>query len=127
KRQVHSKLGHHSDLFVRVGHGIFGLKQWDLPDDGSIANAAERIRMEAGVPLPVTVITEKVLETWIVNPVSVYAALTVDDRFVPIGRGTYALKDQLDGQTSGQVDPVGLFADELERWQAEQAKQMRNN
>ncbi|HET59434.1 MAG TPA: hypothetical protein ENN32_03605 [Chloroflexi bacterium] len=90
---IHAELGRRPDIFVRVGQGIFGLVEWGLSDDGCVANAAYRILIEAGKPLHHEVITDSVLETWRVSPGSVYAALSLDERFINIGNGIYWIRD----------------------------------
>ncbi len=95
EHNVHAILGRRSDIFVRVGHGIFGLQEWGLPDDGNVANAIYRVLSEAGRPLHLSEITDRVLETWKVRPGTVYVALTQDSRFVNVGKGIYQLKKWL--------------------------------
>ncbi|RLC65361.1 MAG: hypothetical protein DRI48_06795 [Chloroflexi bacterium] len=90
---VHAELGRRTDLFVRVGHGIFGLKEWDLPDDGSLANAAYRVLTEAGHPLHIEAITDRVLETWRVERSSVHAAVFSDDRLYRAAPATFGLTE----------------------------------
>lgn len=91
---IHAELGRRPEVFVRVGHGVFGLVEWGLDDDGCVANAIHRVLMEAGKPLHYEIITDRVLETWKVRPESVYAALSVDERFISIGSGVYWTRDQ---------------------------------
>lgn len=102
---IHAILGRREDIFVRVGHGIFGLKEWGLHDDGNVANAAYRVLKEAGRPLHFDVITDQVLQTWRVKRTSVYAALGQDDRFVNLGRGFYWLKECMEKQTQEEAGP----------------------
>ncbi len=90
-RNVHAELGRCTDLFVRVGPGIFGLKEWGLPDDGSLANAAYRVLTEAGRPLHIQTITDRVLEIWRVKRPSVHAAILNDDRFYRAAPATFGL------------------------------------
>lgn len=121
ERNIHAILQRRSDLFVRVGHGIYGLRRWGLPDDGSVANAAVRVLMEAGKPLHHETISNLVLETWHVNPNSVYMAVNSDARFVNIGRGVYWLREMLSElpETDAGADFGDLFGDRLTRWQEE--------
>lgn len=118
---IHAELGRRTDLFVRVGHGIFGLREWGLPDDGNLANAAYRVLSEAGKPLHIEIITDRVLETWRVRRSSVYVAVDLDDRFVNIGRGVYWLRERMaeGGEVEGEADFGDLFGKRLERWQVE--------
>lgn len=122
---IHAILGRRTDLFVRVGHGIYGLTAWGLPDDGSVANAAYRVLREAGKPLHIDTITDGVLETWQVRRISVYMAVKNDPRFLHIGPGMYALRDRLSGQAEHETaaDFGDLFGERLARWQAELDKQ----
>ncbi len=90
---VHAELGRRTDLFVRVGRGTFGLREWRLPDDGSLANAAYRVLTEAGHPLHIEAITDRVLETWRVERSSVHAAVFSDDRFYRAAPATFGLTE----------------------------------
>jgi len=91
ERSVYSCLQLYSETFVRVGRGIYGLVEWRLPDDGSVANAVCRVLAEAGRPLSGKEITKRVLETWRVKDTTVQAALYADDRIVYLGEGMYTL------------------------------------
>jgi hypothetical protein len=90
-RNIYAHMHRRSDIFVRVGHGIFGLAEWGLPDDGSLANAAYRVLAEAGHPLHVEALIDRVLETWRARRSSVYAAIASDDRFCRTDRATFGL------------------------------------
>lgn len=116
----HAILGRYTDLFVRVGHGIFGLREWGLPDDGNLANAAHRVLSDAGKPLHHDTITVRVLETWQANPTSIYAALQNDNRFISIGSGVYWLRERI-AQSSNEKETnfSDLFGNRLEKWQEE--------
>ena len=89
--QINAYLARYSDVFVRVGHGIFGLAEWGLSNDGSLANAVYRVISEARRPLHIDNIARRVLQTWRVNPDSVYAAIQQDERFEALGRGIYTI------------------------------------
>jgi RNA polymerase sigma factor (sigma-70 family) len=117
---IHAHMGRLPEIFVRVGHGIFGLAEWGLHVDGNLANAAYRVLKEAGKPLHIDVITREVLKTWQVQPGSVYAAIQNDDRFRGIGSGVYYLRD-FTGEINDslQIDFGDLYGTELARWQAE--------
>jgi len=120
-RNIHAELGRRTDLFVRVGHGIFGLKEWGLPDDGSLANAAYRVLSEAGKPLHIEVIADRVLETWQARRSSVCVAVDQDERFINIGDGVYWLREQMaEGEKAEETADFGdLFGKRLEHWQIE--------
>ena len=90
-RNIHAHLHRRSDIFIRVGRGIFGLREWGLPDDGGLANAVYRVLVEAGQPLHLETITDRVLETWHARRFSVYVAIINDDRFRRVGVSTYGL------------------------------------
>lgn len=114
---IHAELGRRPEVFVRVGHGVFGLAEWGLNDDGCVANAAYRILAEAGKPLHYTVITNQVLETWRVRPESVYAALNTDARFRCIGSGVFWLVEREVSQED--LEFGGLFGARLAQMQKE--------
>lgn len=90
-RNFYTMLCHRTELFVRVGRGIFGLKEWGLSDDGNLANAAYRVLAEAGKPLHIEAITDLVLDTWHVGRASVQAAILQDDRFYRAAPATFGL------------------------------------
>ncbi|HET60116.1 MAG TPA: hypothetical protein ENN32_07085 [Chloroflexi bacterium] len=114
---IHAELGRHPDIFVRVGHGIFGLAEWGLENDGSLANAAYRVLTEAGKPLHADIIVDRVLKTWKVVPGSVAAALYTDDRFFNIGNNVYWIRDRELPETS--LDFGDLFGTKLAQRQKE--------
>jgi hypothetical protein len=114
KRNVHAHLGRYTDIFVRVGHGIFGLVAWGLPDDGNLANAAVRVIIEAGHPLHIDILTQRVLETWQVQPGSVNMAVQNDERFVRTGQGVYFLRELLGERTKVKRPSFSeMFGDKL--------------
>ena len=92
-RNIHSKLGHYQDVFVRVGHGIFGLADWGLQQDRSLREAAIRVLHEAGHPLNIQQMTDRVLDTWNVKRTSVQAAIYLEPRIVRIRPNLYWLAD----------------------------------
>jgi hypothetical protein len=117
---IHAHMLRMPDIFVRVGHGVYGLTEWGLHDDGSVANAAHRVLSEAGKPLHYDIVADRVLETWCVNPASVYAALQSDHRFISIGPGIYWLRENIaEGCDAGEADFGDLFGERLEEWQEE--------
>lgn len=120
---LHAQIGRLNDIFVRVGHGIFGLVEWGLHDDGNVANAAVRVLENAGYPLHIDAITSEVLRTWDVNTSSVYAAVQQDERIIGIGNGVFYLRSNKGfvDQTA-TIEHVGfgdLFGDQISKWQDE--------
>lgn len=115
---VHALLGRYEDIFARVGHGIFGLVEWGLLNDGNLANAVERVLAAANKPLHMDTIAREVLKTWRVNAGSVYAAIQSDARFVSLGAAVYYLRDRVvtGGATQG-LEFAELFGDQLASWQ----------
>ena len=89
---LNAYLVRYSEVFVRVGKGLFGLAEWGLGNDGNLANAAYRVILEAECPLHITTITQQVLETWEVNRESIYAAMQNDNRFIGLGNGVYTVE-----------------------------------
>jgi RNA polymerase sigma factor (sigma-70 family) len=115
---VHALLGRYEDVFARVGHGIFGLVEWGLHNDGNLANAVERVLTTANKPLHVDTITREVLKTWRVNAGSVYAAIQNDARFVSLGAAVYYLRDRVvTGAATEGLEFAELFGDQLASWQ----------
>jgi hypothetical protein len=115
---IHAHMQRLADIFVRVGHGVYGLAEWDLHDDGSLANAAHRVLSEAGKPLSHDIIADRVLETWEARRSSVHVALQTDDRFVRIGPSVYWLREKIaeDGDAP-EADFADLFGGGLEQWE----------
>jgi hypothetical protein len=101
-QNIYAQMQRTPGIFVRVGHGIFGLKEWDLPADGSLANAAYRVLMEVGRPLHIEELTDRVLETWHVKPASVYQAVINDERFYRVGRATFDLVEMREMRRQGR-------------------------
>ncbi|MFW5709443.1 MAG: sigma-70 family RNA polymerase sigma factor [Chloroflexota bacterium] len=89
----HAHMGRLPEVFVRVGHGIFGLAEWGLAQDKNLPDAAYRVLTEAGHALHIEALTDRVLETWHVKRNSVKAAIDLDDRIEQVGRNLYWLKD----------------------------------
>jgi hypothetical protein len=92
-RNIHVHIHRRSDVFVRVGKGIFGLREWGLPDDGNLANAAYRVLCEMGQPLDADALIDRVLETWHARPASVHTAIASDARFCRRDDGALALAE----------------------------------
>lgn len=100
---IHAQIGRMTDIFIRVGHGVFGLAEWGLVQDNNIANAAYRILTEAGGALHIEELTDRVLETWHVRRTSVKAAIDLDDRFEQVGRNLYWLRNTPQMSTEGDA------------------------
>lgn len=93
KRIVHACLTSYRDTFVRVGRGVYGLAEWDLPDDGSVANAVCRVLATRDAPMPFDEIAASVLATWRVAESTIRVALSQDERVERIGQDLYALRN----------------------------------
>lgn len=121
EHNLHAYLGRFPDQFVRVGHGVYGLTEWGLRNDGKVANTAYKVLQDARRPFHIDALTQEVLKNWHVNPGSVLAAVETDDRFIRIGRGVYALTEYVSGETNPdkQFDFGDVFGDKLVRWQRE--------
>ena len=76
-----------------MGHGIFGLADWGLQQDRSLREAAIRVLREAGHPLNIQQMTDRVLDTWNVKRTSVQAAIYLEPRIVRIRPNLYWLAD----------------------------------
>jgi hypothetical protein len=76
-----------------MGRGVYGLAEWGLPDEGSMADAVWRVLREQGQPLSVSEIEERMLGARSVAYSTLYNALTKDPRFVRVRRGTYGLTE----------------------------------
>jgi len=94
---VHAILLRMSEVFSRVGRGLFGLAEWGLPNDGSVANAVHRVLAEASHPMHIDEIERRVSETWHVAPTTVYMAIVKDPRFERVAKAIYALADRGEG------------------------------
>ena len=120
---VHAQMGRLTQLFVRVGNGIFGLTEWGLPQDRTVADAAYRILSATGRALDIEALTDRVLETWQVKRNSVRAAVELDPRFVAISPGRYWLTttpaEQAEDTPPTNDDFATLFGDVLTRRRAE--------
>lgn len=91
---THAIIGRYNDTFTRVGRGIYGLTQWGLSNDGTIANTVRRLLIEKGEPISFTEIRDVTLKTWQVEEYSIYAAILQDARFTRTEDGKIALTEQ---------------------------------
>lgn len=115
-RIIHAHISRCPDIFVRVGHGVFGLAEWGLLDDGSIANAVVRVLDEESQLLSLDRITSRVLENWRVNAGSVHMAIVNDDRIIKCNSEQYGLtKWDLMNRNSQEEDLLSW----IEEWSEE--------
>jgi RNA polymerase sigma factor (sigma-70 family) len=106
---IHAHIGRLPDIFVRVGHGVFGLAEWGLARDDNLADAAHRVLTEVGHALSIEELIDRVLETWRVKRTSVRAAIDLDDRFEQVGRNIYWLKNKPQTQTEEDAPSQSSF------------------
>jgi DNA-directed RNA polymerase alpha subunit len=128
-KNIHSLLGRRNDLFIRVGHGIFGLREWGIEDDGNLANAAYRVLSTAGRPLHIDIINREVLKTWKVQKMSITMAIENDERFSKIGGGKYWLKEEKNGKVNTREAPsiIEIYGDRLCKLQEDLSRNESNN
>lgn len=126
---VHAQIGRVPDIFVRVGHGIFGLAEWGLKQDRTLADAAYRVLCEANQALDIEQLTDRVLEIWHVKRSSVRAAVDLDHRFTTVGQSMYWLADTplsgTEGKSTNDFDT--LFGDVLLRRREELERDRANS
>ncbi len=101
ERNVHAWMQRFPDVFIRVGRGIYGLAEWGLPNDGSVANAVVRVLTEAGEPLSIIEVQDRVLAAWQVEESTIYQAMISDPRVVSVRPGVYGLA-AWNGNTHGR-------------------------
>jgi hypothetical protein len=110
------------DIFVRCGHGKYGLMDWGIPQDRTIADAAYRILQQTGEPIIMRQLTERVLEQRHVQGTSVQTMVSLDPRFCrfgpKIGLREWAKEDQkvegsLAPATPVTVDPQDADLEQL--------------
>lgn len=121
---IHAQMGRLAQIFVRVGHGIFGLAEWGLEQDRNVANAAYRVLNTTGHALDLEDLTDRVLETWQVKRGSVRAAIDLDPRFAEVSPGRYWLTAPSPDQTvetAPNDDFSTLFGDVFMRQHSELA------
>jgi len=92
-RNANAILSGNKEVFARVGQGIYGLAEWGLHKDGSIANAARRILHEAGRPISMKLLLNEILSEWQLEEVSVISAIDHDRRFKRFPDGQIALTE----------------------------------
>lgn len=89
-------------LFVRVGRGTYGLLEWGLISDGTIANTVWRIINNNKSPVLLGEIKNEVQKTWQVESNSIDAAIYTDSRFIKYPDGRIGLTEQ--GKAIKKVD-----------------------
>ncbi|MGI6375341.1 MAG: DNA-directed RNA polymerase subunit alpha C-terminal domain-containing protein [Anaerolineae bacterium] len=100
-RSVYMRIMKFSEHFTRAGRGIYGLAEWGLPNDGSVANAVVRVLTEAGEPLSIIEVQDRVLAAWQVEESTIYQAMISDPRVVSVRPGVYGLA-AWNGNTHGR-------------------------
>lgn len=110
---IHAHIGRMPDVFVRVGHGIFGLAEWGLIQDRNLADGAYRVLKETGHALPLEQLIDRVLETWHVRRTSVKAAIDLDDRFQQVGRNLYWIKEVPQTHTTAGTTAPSMDFDQM--------------
>ena len=93
ERSANAVLNSNNNVFTRVGQGIYGLVEWGLHKDGSLANAARRILHEAGCPLPMKLLVSEILSEWQAEEISILSAITNDRRFEKLPDGRISLTE----------------------------------
>lgn len=88
-RTVHNELIG-DKRFVLVGRGIYALKSWGYKP-GVVADVIKEVLAEAGIPMTVSDITEKVLKKRKVKPNTVVANLQDKEKFKKQAKGSYTL------------------------------------
>lgn len=118
---VHAQIGRLPEVFARVGHGIFGLTEWGLKQDRTLADASYRVLRETKHALHIEELTDRILATWHVKRTSVRAAIDLDNRFIEVGRNLYWLTDSSLTETTGAPtnDFETLYGETLLRRSAE--------
>jgi len=84
-RNVHAMMHRRDDLFVRTGMGVYGLAEWGIAKEWTIADTVYRILSESGQPLPMRELTARVLEYRQARPTSVGVMVGADKRFCRVG------------------------------------------
>lgn len=110
---------------MRVGLGTFGLQEWGLVNDITLANAAYRILKEAQRPLTKQELIAEVLNTWCAKESSIIAAINMDPerRFYWFGEKIGLREWVIEG---GKASPKGslkeFFKDIEQQYAVESAR-----
>jgi len=121
-RATHAKLAHHHDLFMRTGPGTFGLREWD-PDKPiqpmKYRTLINQVLEEAGEPLFLDEIYEKVNARRPAKRSTVTMYLYLHDDFVVQGNGLFGLSAWEEHQNKRAMDQL---PDEFRKRLQERAK-----
>ncbi|MAU00655.1 MAG: hypothetical protein CL608_26215 [Anaerolineaceae bacterium] len=98
---IHSQLGHHTDLFVWVGHGKFGLVEWGLKRPRFYADIAEDVLSQNEKPMTAEDVFERVNAEREASLSSITLMLHTNSRFQKFPENTFGLAD---GADSGNKD-----------------------
>ena len=88
---IHNILSNNENIFARIGRGTYGLSEWGLHSDGSLANAVWRVINTRKHPMTLEEIQEEVQQTWQVENSSIQAAISMDSRFTKMQDGRIGL------------------------------------
>ena len=89
---VHNELVKNNDLFVNMGLGIYGLKEWGF-EWGSVKDIIERILGKIKRPMPIKEIQKEVLKEKMVSPNTIVLTLQkYKDMFERVDKWVYQLK-----------------------------------
>ncbi len=88
---VHNELVKNSDVFVNMGVGLYGLREWWI-QWGTVKDIITRILEKSNRPLSIKEITKEVLKEKMVSSNTISMVLQKYDDFVRVSKGVYALK-----------------------------------
>ncbi|UFX83047.1 HTH domain-containing protein [Candidatus Absconditicoccus praedator] len=89
---VHNELVKNSSMFVNMGLGIYGLKEWGY-EGGTVKDILERVMGKANRPMTIKEITKEVLKEKMISPNTIILTLQkYQDKFERVDKGTYVLK-----------------------------------
>lgn len=89
---VHNELVKNNDLFVNMGLGIYGLKEWGF-EGGSVKDIIERILERMDRPMAIKEISKEVLKEKMVSPNTIVLTLQkYKNLFERVEKGVYQLK-----------------------------------
>ena len=91
---VHNELVKNTDLFVNLGLGLYGLREWGY-EGGVVKDILVRIFEKANRPMSVKDLCKEVLKEKMVSPATVNMNLQkYSDLFERVSKGVYQLKEQ---------------------------------